>query len=97
MAVTFDSMGGGSGTSIDTTGETVTLPNDTKVVEVYLSAAGHYRKGAHDDATLIWLPIASQTWTTIRGLNGTLGLKADSGTVDAHLDTLDPIDIKQGR
>lgn len=97
MAVSFDAQGAGTGTGIDTTGETVNLPNDTKLAEIYLSAAGYYRKGAHDDTALTWLPIASETWTTIRGLNGTVAIKASTGTVTAYIDTLTPIDIKTGR
>lgn len=100
MAVAFDATTApcaGTGTGIDTTGETLALPGDTQQVEVYLSAAGCYKRGAHD-ASLTWLPIPATSWTTIRELDGQgLALKASTGTVTAYVDAISPRGVRGGR
>lgn len=86
----------GTDASVDTTGITVTLPTDTQAVIVTLSAAGFWKRGAHDGAGK-WISVPANTPRTLYGLGPTIGIKAATGTVALYVEALTPDNTKMGR
>ena len=86
----------GSDASVDTNGITITKPTDCQAVIVTLSAAGFWKRGAHDGSG-VWISIPANTPRTLYGIGSTFGIKAASGTVAAYVEALSPSDTRMGR
>lgn len=89
-------------TGVDTTGTTVTLPGDSSIAIVVLSAAGQWRRAAHDAAsgTTAWadLPAGrSILYEVGRAAEGKIGIRAATGTIDYSIEVLSPAAQKAGR
>lgn len=98
----FDSgsapCGGASTVDFDTTGGNLTLPSDTQQLELYVSGAAAYKRGAYD-GSLSWVDLPDAGTYLIRELDGvaTLGLKGVGGSVSASADAISPRGVKGGR
>lgn len=86
----------GSDASVDTTGITITLPTDTQAVILTLSAAGFWKRGAHD-GTGVWISVPANTPRTLYGLGATIGVKSAATTTAVYVEALSPTSTRMGR
>lgn len=89
-------------TGVDTTGSTITLPSDCAIAIVHLSAAGQWRRAAHDAAsgTTAWatLPAGrSILYEVDQAAARKIGIRAATGTVDYTIECLTPQATRAGR
>jgi hypothetical protein len=89
-------------TGVDTTGSTITLPSDSAIAILHLSAEGEWRRAAHDAAS------GSTAWATLpagrsilyevnKAAGGKIGIRAATGTLDYTIEVLTPQAQKAGR
>ena len=83
----------------DTTGASVTLRVDTQQVEVYCTEAALWKPEALAGTAEAWHPIAADTWTTLRELDGisTIAIKAVSTAAVVYAQAISPRGVKGGR
>jgi hypothetical protein len=89
-------------TGVDTTGTTITLPGDSAIAIVHLSAEGLWRRAAHDAASgsTAWAKLpAGRSLLYEVGLasDRKIGIKATTGTLDYTIEVLTPQATRAGR